>query len=57
MMMKDSKIPAAQNSHGHAKEFLQKLSKIWVRALKKSSPALPMTLSANRKAFKYGQAS
>jgi hypothetical protein len=25
---------AAQNSHGHAKEFLRKLSTIWPRALK-----------------------
>jgi hypothetical protein len=26
--------------HGHAKEFLGKLSTIWARALKKRSPAL-----------------
>jgi hypothetical protein len=37
-MIKDSKTHfAAQNSHGHVKEFLRKLSKICARALKKVS--------------------
>jgi quinol monooxygenase YgiN len=35
-MMQDSKAHfPAHNSHGHAKEFIRKLSTIWERALKK----------------------
>jgi hypothetical protein len=46
MMMKDAKTHfTAQNSHGHAKEFLRKLSKNWARALKKVRQPCPSDIS------------
>jgi hypothetical protein len=32
---------SVQNSQGYAKDFLENLLKIWIRVLKKVSPALP----------------